>query len=124
MTPCSSRIVAVALAALVSQTSLWAAPAEDRAARTWSSSSGQFVIEATLLQSNDTHVQLGTADGRKIAVRIDQRPDTTFFTRLTIPPRIPKLEIADGLGLSSLNGAEWRDISAEDLARAKARRGR
>ncbi len=58
------------------------------------------------------------------AVKEFERPNTSFFARLTIPPRIPKPEIADGLGLSSLDGTTWRDISAEDLARAKARRGR
>lgn len=58
------------------------------------------------------------------AVKEFERPNTSFFARLTIPPRIPRSEIADGLGFSSLDGTKWRDISAEDLARAKARRGR
>jgi hypothetical protein len=58
------------------------------------------------------------------AVKKFERPNTSFFTQLTIPPRIPKPEIADGLGLSSLDGANWRDISTEDLARARRRAGR
>ena len=58
------------------------------------------------------------------AVKEFERPDPSFFARLTIPPRIPKPDIADGLGLSTLNGAQWRDTSAEDLARVRQRLGR
>jgi hypothetical protein len=58
------------------------------------------------------------------AVKEYERPNTSFFARQTIPPRIPKPEIADGLGMSSLKDGQWRDISAEDLGRARRRLGR
>ncbi len=55
------------------------------------------------------------------AVKEFERPNPSFFAQLTIPPRIPKPEIADGLGLSTLNDLGWRDISAADLQRARTR---
>ncbi|MHB8898848.1 MAG: SHD1 domain-containing protein [Thermoguttaceae bacterium] len=58
------------------------------------------------------------------AVKQFERPDTSFFARLNIPPRIPAPEIADGLGMSVQEAGQWRDTSAEELARIRQRFGR
>ena len=55
------------------------------------------------------------------AVKEFERPNAAFFAQLTIPPRIPKPEIADGLGLSLLKDLTWQDTSAADLQKIRAR---
>ncbi len=51
---------------------LWAAQPKQGEMRTWRDSSGRFAVEAKLLKTSATHVQLQTTDGRKIAVPIDR----------------------------------------------------
>lgn len=52
-----------------------AAAAERNETRTWRDTSGRFSVEAKLLKTSATHVQLQTTDGRKIAVPIDRLSD-------------------------------------------------
>ncbi len=56
------------------------------------------------------------------AVKRYEKPDPGFFARLTLPPRIPKAEVADQIGMSSLKDGTWMDISAE--IRNRTRRSR
>ncbi|MCH5376050.1 MAG: hypothetical protein JJ992_18935, partial [Planctomycetes bacterium] len=56
------------------------------------------------------------------AVKRYEKPDSGFFSRLNLPPRIPKPELADQIGMSSLKDGQWMDISAE--IRNRSRRSR
>lgn len=56
------------------------------------------------------------------AVKRYEKPDPGFFARLNLPPRIPKSEFVDQIGMSSLKDGKWMDISAE--IRNRSRRSR
>lgn len=56
------------------------------------------------------------------AVKKYEKPDPEFFSRLQLPPRIPKPEIASGLGRSSLDGFSWKDYAAAPQALPRGRR--
>lgn len=64
-----------------------AAPAEE-ATRRWTDTTGRFSVEARLLQHSATHVQLGTTDGRKIAVPMAQlsQADHDYLNSLQSAP--------------------------------------
>ncbi|MCU0873252.1 MAG: SHD1 domain-containing protein [Pirellulaceae bacterium] len=54
------------------------------------------------------------------AVKRYEKPDPDFFSRLDLPPRIPKPEIAAQVGLSVLTGDQWQDLKL-NTARPKSR---
>jgi hypothetical protein len=45
------------------------------------------------------------------AVRRYEKPDPAFFSRLNLPPRIPKPEIKQQIGRSVLNNGQWQDLT-------------
>jgi hypothetical protein len=45
------------------------------------------------------------------AVNRYEKPDAAFFARLNLPPRIPKPEISQQIGMSSLKDGKWQDMS-------------
>jgi hypothetical protein len=45
------------------------------------------------------------------AVNRYEKPDAAFFERLNLPPRIPKPEISQQIGMSSLKDGKWQDIT-------------
>ena len=44
------------------------------------------------------------------AVNRYEKPDAAFFSRLNLPPRIPKPEISEQIGTSSLKDGKWQDM--------------
>jgi hypothetical protein len=46
------------------------------------------------------------------AVNRYEKPDAAFFARLNLPPRIPKPEISQQIGMSSLKDGQWQDMTA------------
>ncbi len=55
------------------------------------------------------------------AVKRYEKPDPGFFGRLQLPPRIPRPEFADEIGMSSLNNGDWMEIPAQIRNRNRAR---
>jgi hypothetical protein len=47
------------------------------------------------------------------AVNRYEKPDAAFFARLNLPPRIPKPEISQQIGMSSLKDGQWNDIAVK-----------
>jgi hypothetical protein len=45
------------------------------------------------------------------AVNRYEKPDAAFFARLNLPPRIPKPEISEHIGMSSLKDGKWQEIT-------------
>lgn len=45
------------------------------------------------------------------AVRRYEKPDAAFFSRLNLPPRIPKPEISAQVGRSILTDGQWQDVN-------------
>jgi len=45
------------------------------------------------------------------AVKRFEKPDAAFFSRLDLPPRIPKPEVKSQVGMSVLKGCEWQDLN-------------
>lgn len=45
------------------------------------------------------------------AVKRYEKPDAAFFARLNLPPRIPKPEISNQIGMSSLKDGKWQDMT-------------
>jgi len=45
------------------------------------------------------------------AVMRYEKPDAAFFARLNLPPRIPKPEISEQIGMSSLKDGKWQDMT-------------
>ena len=45
------------------------------------------------------------------AVNRYEKPDSGFFSRLTLPPRIPKPEISQQIGRSILKDGQWQDLN-------------
>jgi hypothetical protein len=45
------------------------------------------------------------------AVKRYEKPDATFFSRLNLPPRIPKPAISQQIGMSNLKNGQWQDIT-------------
>ncbi|XZE52879.1 SHD1 domain-containing protein [Planctomycetaceae bacterium SH139] len=66
---------------LFSHSDFCAAQEQQAEIRVWRDNTGNFELRARLLQSNATHVQLQTDDGRKIAVPIDRlsADDSTYL---------------------------------------------
>jgi hypothetical protein len=44
------------------------------------------------------------------AVNRFEKPDAAFFSRLNLPPRIPKPEVSKQVGMSSLKDGKWQDL--------------
>lgn len=55
------------------------------------------------------------------AVKRYEKPDPAFFGRLNLPPRIPRPEVADQIGMSSLKDGAWMDIPAAIRNRTRSR---
>lgn len=53
------------------------------------------------------------------AVKRYEKPDAAFFSRLTLPPRIPKPEISAQIGRSVLTDGQWRDLNVNASAGRK-----
>lgn len=53
-------------------------------------------------------------DGETLQTAVSkyEKPDAEFFARLDLPPRIPKPELAAGLGSSRTDGAQWVETAA------------
>jgi hypothetical protein len=45
------------------------------------------------------------------AVKRYEKPDPSFFSRLYLPPRIPKPEISEQVGMSTLKDGQWQDLN-------------
>jgi hypothetical protein len=45
------------------------------------------------------------------AVKKFEKPDAEFFARLTLPPRIPKPEVSEKVGMSVLKDGQWQDLN-------------
>jgi len=60
-------------------------------------------------------------DGQTLqdAVKAYERPSPEFYAGMQIPPRIPKPELANGLGVSNLQGTAWVDIDPKFLIEAQ-----
>lgn len=43
-------------------------------------------------------------------VRRYEKPDVAFFSRLNLPPHIPRLEISMEVGRSVLKDGQWQDL--------------
>jgi hypothetical protein len=54
-------------------------------------------------------LQLQEGETVQDAVKRYEKPDAAFFSRLNLPPRIPKPEITKQLGRSVLKDGQWRD---------------
>lgn len=84
--------------------------------------SGQGVLWQ---RSSTNHVPslLRLEEGETVqdAVTRYEKPDPGFFGRLQLPPRIPKPDVADQIGMSSLSNGTWMDIPAEIRNRNRAR---
>ena len=52
------------------------------------------------------------------AVKRYEKPDAAFFSRLNLPPRIPKPEISKHVGMSVLKDGKWQDLN---LSRTRLR---
>ncbi|MHB8972934.1 MAG: SHD1 domain-containing protein [Pirellulaceae bacterium] len=55
------------------------------------------------------------------AVSKFERPDASFFENVNIPPRIPLADVSQSIGLSSLEGIQWRDPFRDSGNRARKR---
>lgn len=53
------------------------------------------------------------------AVKQYERPDPGFFSRLELPPRIPKPEIKSQVGMSTLKDGQWQDLKINPPARPR-----
>ncbi len=75
--------------------------------------SGQNVLWQ---RSSTNHVpmMLRLEEGETVqdAVKRYEKPDPGFFGRLNLPPRIPRPEVVDQIGMSSLKDGEWMDNPA------------
>jgi len=58
------------------------------------------------------------------AVKRFEKPDPGFFSRLELPPRIPKPEIRSQVGMSVLKDSQWQDLDLSALPRPGAPAGR
>lgn len=67
----------------------------------WTRNTENFAPPMLFLQGNETVEQ---------AVKKYERPQPEFFAALQIPPRIPKSEIAKGLGSSRIDKGVWIDF--------------
>ena len=67
----------------------------------WTRNTENFEPPMLFLQGNETVEQ---------AVKKYERPQPEFFAALQIPPRIPKSEIAKGLGSSRIDKGVWVDF--------------
>jgi len=82
---------------------------------------------ATVLwqRSSTNHVPslLRLEEGETVqdAVKRYEKPDPGFFGRLNLPPRIPRPEVADQIGMSSLKDGQWMDIPAAIRNRTRQR---
>jgi hypothetical protein len=57
------------------------------------------------------------------AVKRFEKPDPGFFSRLDLPPRIPKPEIMSQVGMSVLKGGQWQDLDPSILNRQRSPAG-
>jgi hypothetical protein len=55
------------------------------------------------------------------AVRRYEKPNPEFFAMLNLPPRIPKPEMAQQVGMSTLEKGAWRDIDPKILQSIRSR---
>ena len=83
------------------------------AAVLWQRSSTNHVPSMLRLEEGETVQE---------AVKRYEKPDPGFFERLVLPPRIPRPEVADQIGMSTLKAGEWMDIPAEIRNRSRQRR--
>jgi hypothetical protein len=51
------------------------------------------------------------------AVNRYEKPDAAFLARLNLPPRIPKPEISQQIGMSSLKDGQWQDMTINRSSR-------
>lgn len=54
------------------------------------------------------------------AVKRYEKPDANFFSLLHLPPRIPKPEVSQQVGRSSLKDGQWNDLNLAALRNAPA----
>jgi hypothetical protein len=53
------------------------------------------------------------------AVKRYEKPDPSFFSRLTLPPRIAKPEISQKVGMSVLKDGQWQDLNVSPRPRSR-----
>lgn len=78
----------------------------------WKRSSTNHVPRMLRLQEGETVQD---------AVKRYEKPDPGFFARLNLPPRIPKPEVANQIGMSSMKDGQWMDISPSIRNRGRGR---
>jgi hypothetical protein len=54
------------------------------------------------------------------AVKRYEKPNPEFFGMLNLPPRIPKPEVAEQIGMSTLDNGIWRDIDRKTLPKVRS----
>jgi len=74
--------------------------------------SGQVLWSRNTTNYAPTIVFIKDGEELQNVIKNYERPNPEFFARLTIPPRIPKPELARGLGMSVPDGFAWKDLSA------------
>ncbi len=55
------------------------------------------------------------------AVKRYEKPNPEFFGMLNLPPRIPKPEVAEQIGMSTLDNGTWRDVDRKTLPKVRSR---
>ncbi len=78
----------------------------------WKRSSTNHVPRMLRLQEGETVQD---------AVKRYEKPDPGFFARLSLPPRIPKPEVASQIGMSSMKDGHWMDINPSIRNRVRRR---
>ena len=53
------------------------------------------------------------------AVSKFERPDPEFFGRLQFPPRIPLAKVSETIGLTSIDGIQWKDLPLDIVNRVR-----